>query len=190
MESNYIDYLSDHIGLFSRLNEMEPTIVKAGELLINTLKTGNNILICGNGGSASDAQHFAAEIVGKFKEDRKALPAIALTTNTLILTAIGNDYGYNVVFSRQIEAIGLHGDTLIGISTSGNSKNVILAAKTAKRLGIRTIGLIGRDGGKLKPLVEEAVIIPHSDTARIQEAHIFILHFWAALIGKELFNNN
>jgi D-sedoheptulose 7-phosphate isomerase len=190
MKNAYLKYLDENRALFSKLHEIEPGVSNAGVLLYNTLKSGNKILICGNGGSAADAQHFAAELIGRFEKERKGLPAIAFTTDTSILTALGNDYGYDAVFSRQVEALSVPGDTLIGISTSGNSKNVILAIESAKNIGVQTIGLLGRDGGKMAALVDMAVIVPHSVTARIQEGHIFILHYWAALIEKELFGDN
>jgi D-sedoheptulose 7-phosphate isomerase len=190
MKNGYLKYLDEHRALFSKLQQIESTVSQAGALLYNTLKSGNKILICGNGGSAADAQHFAAELVGRFEKERKGLPAIAFTTDTSILTALGNDYGYDIVFSRQVEALGVPGDTLIGISTSGNSSNVILAVESAKNIGVQTIGLLGRDGGEIAGLVDRAVIVPHSITAHIQETHIFILHFWAALIEKELFGND
>lgn len=190
IKEGYFNFLDEHNILFSKLNEIAPDVIKAGELIANTLKIGNKVLICGNGGSASDAQHFAAELVGRFEKERKALPAIALTTDTSILTALGNDYGYDTIFSRQVEGLGTTGDILVGISTSGNSKNVILAMETAKNNGIKSIGLLGRDGGALASKCDMAVVVPHSVTARIQEAHIFIIHFWAAYVEKELFDNN
>lgn len=180
--------LEEHNLLFTTLYKIEQKILKAGELMINTIKAGNKVLICGNGGSASDAQHFASELVGRFEKDRNAMPAIALTTDTSILTALGNDYGYDTIFSRQVEALCKPGDILVGISTSGNSNNVIFAVKSAKKNRINSIGLLGNNGGKLASNVDLAVIVPHSVTARIQEAHIFIIHFWAAYIEKELFN--
>jgi D-sedoheptulose 7-phosphate isomerase len=182
----YFHLLDEHNDLFSRLHEIAAEVIRAAELIVATLRTGNKILICGNGGSASDAQHFAAEIVGRFEKERRALSAISLTTDTSILTALGNDYGYDTVFSRQVEGIAVSGDVLIGISTSGNSRNVILAVESAKNRGVKSIGLLGRDGGTLAPCVDIPLIVPHSVTARIQEAHIFILHFWCALIEREL----
>ncbi len=180
MKESYLNYLEEHRTLFIKLSEVTPGILEAGDLIVETVKRGNKILVCGNGGSAADAQHFAAELVGRFEKERKGLPAIALTTDSSILTAVGNDYGYDRVFSRQLEALGVAGDTFVGISTSGNSGNVILAMETAKKMGVHCIGLLGRDGGKLASCVDVAVIVPHAVTARIQEAHIFIIHFWAA----------
>ncbi len=188
IEERYITYLNEHTTLFSKLNEIAPAVLQAGSLIVKTIQKGNKILICGNGGSAADAQHFAAEFVGRFEKERGALPAIALTTDTSILTALGNDYGYDSVFSRQVEGLALAGDTLIGISTSGNSKNILLAVTSAKNKGMKSIGLLGRDGGIIASHVDIPVIVPHSVTARIQEAHVFIIHFWAAFVEKELFS--
>ncbi len=153
-----------------------PLIEKAVGVVHQALKNGYKILFFGNGGSASDSQHLAAEFVGRYEKERRALPAIALTTDTSILTAIGNDYGYDRVFERQIEALGSKGDVAFGISTSGNSKNVLLGIKKAKEKGLYTIGLSGRDGGELKSLVDLSFVVPSQKTARVQEAHIMIGH--------------
>ena len=149
------------------------------------LKRGCRILICGNGGSAADAQHFAAELTGRYVKERRALAGIALTVDTSALTAIGNDYGFDRAFSRQVEALGRPGDLLVGISTSGNSPNVILAVEAAKDLGLRTLGLLGRDGGKLKSLVDDALVVPSQVTARIQEIHMMTYHFWCEAIDTQ-----
>jgi D-sedoheptulose 7-phosphate isomerase len=180
--------LDEHLACFKSLAPISGEISSAGRLLTDTIANGKKILICGNGGSASDAQHFAAEIVGRFKQDRIAWPAIALNTDTSLLTAITNDYSYNEVFSRQVEALGVSGDMLIGISTSGQSKNVIQAAIQARQKGMQTIALVGNSGGKLIEHSNISVIIPSDITARIQEAHIFILHFWAEVIESTLVN--
>ncbi len=156
--------------------EYAEDIVNLGILIGKRLKLGNKLLICGNGGSAADSQHFAAEVVGRFEKERKGFSAIALTTDTSALTAIGNDYGFDKVFSRQVEALGQKGDILIGMSTSGNSNNVIEAVKVAKGLGIFTVGLLGKDGGQLKDLVDKAFIVKSNSTARIQEVHITFIH--------------
>jgi D-sedoheptulose 7-phosphate isomerase len=156
--------------------EYAEDIVNLGILIGKRLKLGNKLLICGNGGSAADSQHFAAEVVGRFEKERKGFSVIALTTDTSALTAIGNDYGFDKVFSRQVEALGQKGDILIGISTSGNSKNVIEAVKVAKGLGIFTVGLLGKDGGQLKDLVDKAFTVRSNNTARIQEVHITFIH--------------
>ncbi|ENN95560.1 phosphoheptose isomerase [Methanocaldococcus villosus KIN24-T80] len=169
------------------IEENEENLKKSIEIIVRVLKNGNKILICGNGGSAADAQHFAAEIVGRFKLERKGLPAIALTTDTSILTAIGNDYGFEMIFERQVEALGKKGDVLVGISTSGNSKNVIRAVNKAKEMGIYTIGLLGKGGGKLKDIVDLALVVPSNDTARIQECHLTIYHVICEEVEKRLF---
>jgi D-sedoheptulose 7-phosphate isomerase len=156
--------------------EYAEDIVNLGIMIGKRSKLGNKLLICGNGGSAADSQHFAAEVVGRFEKERKGFSAIALTTDTSALTAIGNDYGFDKIFSRQVEAIGQKGDILIGISTSGNSNNVIEAVKVAKDLGIFTVGLLGKDGGQLKDLVDKAFIVRSNNTARIQEVHITFIH--------------
>jgi len=169
------------------IEENEEKLKKAIEVIYNALKNGNKILICGNGGSAADSQHFAAEIVGRFKLERNGLPAIALTTDTSILTAIGNDYGFDKIFERQVEALGKEGDVLVGISTSGNSENVIKAVNKAKEMGIYTIGLLGKGGGKLKDIVDLALIAPSNNTARIQECHLTIYHVICEEVEKRLF---
>ncbi len=156
--------------------EYSEAILNLGILIAKRLNMGNKVLICGNGGSAADAQHFAAEIVGRFEKERKGYPAIALTTDTSALTAIGNDYGFEHIFSRQVEALGKKGDILIGISTSGNSQNVIKAVEVAKGIGIFTVGFLGKDGGKLKEIVDTAFIVNHQKTARIQEVHLTLEH--------------
>ncbi len=149
--------------------------------IIKTLKRGGKILFCGNGGSAADSQHLAAEFVGRFKKERKAISALSLTTNTSILTAISNDYNFKNVFSRQVQALGKKGDLLIGISSSGNAENLILAVQMAKKMGIKTVGLTGKGGGKLAKISDIAFVVPSNDTAHIQEAHILIGHILADL---------
>ena len=175
-----------HIQCFENLKALEAIVTKTGALLLKTLRNGGKILVCGNGGSASDAQHFAAEIVGRFEKERRAFPAIALTTDSSILTAIANDYDYTQVFSRQVEGLGTPKDMLLGISTSGQSANVIMAVQKARAMGMGTIGLLGKDGGALKALVNEAVVVSDATTARVQEGHIFILHYWAWQIENGL----
>ncbi len=157
-------------------------IERAAKEIIDSLKIGGKLLIFGNGGSAADSQHIAAELVGRFKMDRLALPAIALTTNTSTLTAIANDYGYDVIFSRQIEALGVKGDVALGISTSGNSKNVIDALNKARSMGLKTIALTGNDGGKMKGITDISINVPSKDTPRIQESHIMVGHILCELI--------
>lgn len=178
--------LNDHIACFNRLSKLEAKAVHAATLLTNAIKADKKVLVCGNGGSAADAQHFAAELVGRFQKERRAFPAIALTTDTSILSAIANDYGFDDVFSRQIEGLGKAGDVLVAISTSGNSKNVCSAVNKARSMGMITVALVGGSGGALQSNADIAVTVPHTITARIQEAHSFILHCWAEMIEIEL----
>lgn len=178
--------LDQHVKCMQQLKTIAPAIEAAGTALLSCLLDGGKLLVCGNGGSASDAQHFAAEIIGRFEVERRAFPAVALTTDTSILTAVGNDYGYADIFARQVEGLGRPGDLLIGISTSGHSENVHRAVRCAAALGMQTIGLLGRDGGVLKDQVDRPIIVDNSTTARIQEAHIFILHYWAWQIEQGL----
>jgi D-sedoheptulose 7-phosphate isomerase len=164
-------------------------IHEAGLELGRAIRAGGKILFCGNGGSAADAQHLAAELVGHLRRDRRALAAIALTTDTSILTAVGNDYAFKEIFARQVQALGLPGDVFIGISTSGNSENVLVAAQTAQKQGMSAIGLLGKDGGKIAAAVDHKVIVPSKDTQRIQECHILIGHIWMEMIEQELFGH-
>ncbi|OSS42992.1 Phosphoheptose isomerase 1 [Desulfurella amilsii] len=161
---------------FFDLQSKEEEIRKIATVIFNTLKNGNKLLILGNGGSAADAQHMAAELVGRFLKERKALSAIALTTDTSILTSISNDYSFDVIFERQIEALGKNKDVVFGISTSGNSENVYLGLKKAGQLGLTTIGLLGKNGGKIKDIAEISLIVDSDYTPTIQELHIFIIH--------------
>jgi D-sedoheptulose 7-phosphate isomerase len=168
------------------INQMEEPLAKASLLAVETLKRGNKILLCGNGGSAADAQHIAAELTGRYKSERKGLPGIALTTDTSALTAIGNDYGYHRIFDRQVEALANEGDMLIGISTSGNSENVVSALTLAKKLGCVTLGFSGRDGGKMNEVCDINLVVPSQDTPRIQEIHILFGHSLCQIIDNEL----
>ncbi|MFA5156250.1 MAG: D-sedoheptulose 7-phosphate isomerase [Candidatus Omnitrophota bacterium] len=156
------------------------------DLMIECLKKNGKVILFGNGGSASDSQHIAAEFVGRFKKDRSALAAIALTTNTSIITSLANDYGYEVVFAKQIEALGQKNDIAVGISTSGKAKNVALAIKQAKKMGIKTVALTGGDGGELAKLADTSLVVPSALTARVQEAHITIGHIICELVEQEL----
>lgn len=167
--------------------ELTPAIESAVLLLVAAFKGGNKLLVMGNGGSAADAQHFVAEIVGRFKLERPALPAVALNTDTSILTAIGNDYGFERVFSRQVEAHAVAGDVVVGISTSGNSPNVQLALEEAKARGCRTIALLGKDGGSIRGVAELSLVVPSNDTPRIQEGHITVIHIVCDLVERQLF---
>ena len=178
----------EHLEVLQKSREILPAqIAQIGEILSECLKNGGKILICGNGGSAADAQHFAAELSGRYKKERRALAGIALTTDTSALTAIGNDYGFEFVFSRQVAALGAAGDVLVGISTSGNSANVLNAFKEAKKMGLKCVGLSGKGGGAMSALCDANLIVPSDDTARIQEMHILSIHSLCQIIeNKEL----
>ncbi len=164
-------------------------VSSAIQVQLEALKQGNKILIAGNGGSAADAQHFAGELVGRFLKERKGLGAVALSTDTSILTSIGNDYGYEEIFARQVEALGRPGDVLIGISTSGNSENIIRAVKKAQELGLTTICLTGMDGGKLKELCDYDITVPLEETPRIQEFHTMTVHMMCELVEEGMTGN-
>jgi D-sedoheptulose 7-phosphate isomerase len=180
--------LDEHIDAVNMVTEQltEP-IAECARMLVDALKGSHKLLIMGNGGSAADAQHFAAEMVGRFLMERKALPAIALTTDTSILTAVGNDYGFDEIFKRQVEALAGPGDVLIGISTSGNSLNIKRAFEAGKKIGAGTIGLLGRNGGEIGPMVDLNLTVPSFETPRIQETHLIIIHILCDLIEKGLF---
>ena len=169
--------------------ELMAQIAEVALKCIELYRNGKKTLLAGNGGSAADAQHIAAELVGRYGFDRPSIPSLALTTDTSNLTAIGNDYGYDKVFSRQLEGMGSEGDLFIGISTSGNSQNIVNAFESAKTKGITTVALVGRDGGKMAQMADVALIVPSNDTPRIQESHILIGHILCDIIEKELFGN-
>lgn len=158
------------------IEKLQDDVVEASDMVVQTLKEGNKILLFGNGGSAADAQHIAAELTGRYKTERRGLPGIALTTDTSALTAIGNDYGYDRVFDRQVESLANRGDLLIGISTSGNSKNVINAFKVGREIGCKIVGFSGRDGGEMNEWCDKNLVVPSNNTPRIQEMHILIGH--------------
>jgi len=166
----------------SRLAEIEA----AGSLIWNALQSGNKILLCGNGGSAADAQHIAAELVGRYEQQRRAFPAISLTTDTSALTAVSNDYGYQEVFARQVEALAVASDVLIAISTSGKSPSVVKAADQARARGCKTIALTGCSGEPLMSHCDLAVVVPSDRTSRVQEAHITIGHLWCEMVDRAL----
>lgn len=180
--------LRAHRALFEVIeSDLSPRIAEMAQLLAETFRNGGKLLVMGNGGSAADAQHFAAEMVGRFKLERAALPAVALSTDTSCLTAIGNDYGFDLVFRRQVEALATAGDAVVGISTSGNSPNVLAALELARERGCRTFGLLGKDGGTIKAVCDLALIVPSSDTPRIQEGHIAVIHIVCDLVERALF---
>jgi len=181
------EFIKEHQDAVSSIGSLSSDIEKISSLMVKQLSNGKKILICGNGGSAADAQHFAAELTGRYKKDRKGLPGIALTTDTSALTAISNDYGFDKVFSKQVEALGQKGDILVLITTSGNSPNLLEAAKKAKEMGITTIALLGKGGGKLKDSCDHSLVIASDNTPRIQEMHILIIHMLCETIENELF---
>lgn len=168
--------------------EVVATIAKVSEMLAGALRRGNKVLLFGNGGSAADAQHIAAELVGRFAFERRALPALALSVNSSCVTAIGNDYGFDRVFSRQLEALGRQGDVAVGISTSGKSPNVALALAVARKMEIHTVALTGRGGGILRESAEHCICVPSDETPRIQECHILIGHIISELVEREVFH--
>lgn len=180
-----VSRVQEHRRVAGLVQEMVPDILAVGQELHERLRRGRRVYICGNGGSAADAQHFSAELTGRFATERKGFPAVALTTDTSALTAIGNDYGFDQIFSRQLESLATEGDYLVVISTSGNSENLIAAVKMAEVLGVTTMGLLGRDGGRLANSVDRALIIPVQPTARIQEAHILIIHLLCEMFEPE-----
>jgi D-sedoheptulose 7-phosphate isomerase len=181
----FLEAIESHQNMFSQLAKLAPQIETIAEELKACLKRGGKILLMGNGGSAADSQHIAAEIVGRFKKERRGLAAIALTTDTSILTSVGNDYGYDYIFARQIEALCRPEDIVIGITTSGNSKNVLAAIEEANKIGATTIGLSGGTGGKLSSVCQFNLVMPASETARVQEAHIFIGHCLCELLETD-----
>ena len=179
--------LEEHLQVVqATLQSQLGKIERAGALIRDTLQQGHKVLICGNGGSAADAQHIAAELVGRYERQRRAWPAIALTTDTSALTAISNDYGYEEVFARQVEALAIADDLLLALSTSGTSANVLKAVKKAREIGCKTIALTGAGGERLASLCDLAVVVPAARTARVQECHITIGHLWCELIDAEL----
>jgi D-sedoheptulose 7-phosphate isomerase len=164
-------------------------IEQVSKLCVELYRGKNKTILAGNGGSAADAQHIAAELVGRYGFDRPSIPSLALTTDTSCLTAIGNDYGYEKIFSRQLEGMGQSGDIFIGISTSGNSKNIINAFISAKEKGITTVALVGRDGGEMAKMADIALVVPSDSTPRVQESHILIGHIICDIIEKEIFGD-
>lgn len=185
--NNIIQILKENIELHQAILYDEALINQIdliSQKMIQVIEAGKLVMICGNGGSASDAQHMAAELVGRFEKERRGLPAIDLTANGPIITSLGNDYDFHKVFSRQVESLGTEGDMLVGFSTSGNSKNVAEAFRYAREKGICTVGLLGRDGGILKELSDIPLIVPHQVTARIQEVHATIIHITCGIVEK------
>ena len=187
MKQTINNELLSHLETIKKVIEtMNNDLENASKMVVDTLKNGNKILLCGNGGSAADAQHIAAELTGRYKTERRGLAGIALTTDTSALTAIGNDYGYDRVFDRQVEALVNKGDLVLGISTSGNSKNVVNALRLANELGCITIGFTGRDGGEMNEVCDINLIVPSDNTPRIQEMHILYGHTICQIIDNKL----
>lgn len=188
-DKKYVAYLKGehdaHMAMFNALEPLFPLISDVGIAMQDCIRNGGKILIMGNGGSAADSQHIAAEIVGRFKKERKGLPAIALTTDTSIITSVGNDYGYHYIFARQVEALCRPEDLVIGITTSGNSVNVVNAIEAANAVGATTVGMTGGTGGKLNALCKYNIVIPSNVTARIQEAHIFVGHSLCEILESD-----
>ena len=182
----FAQHLTQHRELFARLDAMGPDVARAAQRLSDALRAGGKVMFCGNGGSAADSQHLASELTGRFVNDRRPLAGLALSTDSSALTCIANDYAFDQVFERQLRGLGRKGDALVAISTSGKSPNVLRAVHAARELGIGVIGLLGRDGGPLKPLCDVALVVPSDTTARIQEAHIFIGHTLCALVEESL----
>jgi D-sedoheptulose 7-phosphate isomerase len=186
MNQLFIDNIDHQIRVLQELKLLAPHVAQAAQQASQVLLAGGKLMFCGNGGSAADSQHLAAELTGRFIKDRRPLAAMALSTDTSALTCIANDYSYDEVFSRQVQGLGRPGDLLIGISTSGNSKNVIRAVQVAREQGIQVLGLLGRDGGALKSLCDVALVVNSDVTARIQESHILIGHTLCGLIEQHL----
>jgi len=183
MQSLIHGALQAHLDAVATLQGQVPRIVRMGEFIAQSLRQGNKLLLFGNGGSAGDAQHIAAEFTGRFVSERRGLAAVALTTDTSALTSIANDYGYEHVFARQVEALGRPGDVVLGISTSGNSENVLRGLEAARHVGCGVFGLCGRDGGRMNALLgDHNLVVPVHDTARIQECHILIGHMLCAMM--------
>lgn len=186
MSDLFFENVAEQIAVLQNLHVVSEQVAEAGRLAVQTLKSGGKILFCGNGGSAADSQHLAAELTGRFIKDRRPLAAMALSTDSSALTCIGNDYAFDEVFARQVQGLARAGDLLIGISTSGNSRNVIRAVEEAKSAGAQVVGFLGRDGGTLRAMCDVAIVVPSQVTARIQESHILIGHTLCGLIEEHM----
>lgn len=174
--------LEEAVATFTAFAAEMPAVEKSGEAIVAALKAGNKVLTCGNGGSACDAVHLAEELTGRFKAERRSLPGISLCSDTGAITCIGNDYGFDKIFSRQVEGLGKRGDVLVGFTTSGNSKNVLAAFEAARALGIVTVMVAGGTGGAGKGTCDHEIVVPSKSTARIQEVHTFVLHRWLEIV--------
>lgn len=178
--------IQECVAVQEQLLGIAPLIADVARLIIASMRSGGKLIVFGNGGSAADAQHLSAELVGRYRQNRKALPAIALTTDSSALTSISNDYGFDTIFSRQLEALGRPGDIIVALSTSGNSPNILRALETAKKMGIPSIGLTGKSGGKMRSSVNVCLSVPSDSTPRIQEAHGLVIHILSGLIESAL----
>jgi D-sedoheptulose 7-phosphate isomerase len=181
--------IQESVAVKEQLLGVAQLIADAARLIIASMRNGRKLIVFGNGGSAADAQHLSAELVGRYRQDRRAFPAIALTTDSSALTSISNDYGFDTIFSRQLEALGKPGDVVVAISTSGNSPNVLQALATSKKLGIASIGLTGKSGGKLRGSVDVCLSVPSDSTPRIQEAHSLIIHILSGIVEDAMVND-
>ena len=181
------EMIEESADVKKKVVQLTPQIEKASKIVEKALSKGNKVILAGNGGSSSQASHIAAEFTGRYKKERRSLPSIALSSEMSAVTAIGNDYGYDFVFSRQMEGLGSKGDVFIALSTSGNSINLIKALEVAKKKGITTISLIGKDGGKMKGKADLDIIIPSENTPRIQESHLMVLHIMCELVEEAMF---
>ncbi|MCQ2915062.1 MAG: D-sedoheptulose 7-phosphate isomerase [Alphaproteobacteria bacterium] len=186
MQTEILNSIQENIDNFTQLKSLAPEIEKVAKVCIDAIKNGHKVMFCGNGGSAADSQHLAAELVGRYKMNRPAMNAIALTTDTSIITSIGNDYGYDDIFERQVEGLGLPGDVLIGISTSGNSKNVIRAMEKAKSKQIINVAFTGMGGGRMREYADYLINVPSEVTNHIQEMHITVGHLICGLIESSI----
>lgn len=186
MSELFLKNVADQVAVLQSLHVLADVVQEAAQRLSTTLEAGGKVMFCGNGGSAADSQHLAAELTGRFIKDRPPLAALALSTDTSALTCIGNDYSFDEVFARQVRGLGRAGDVLVGISTSGNSRNVVRAIEEARALGVTVVGLLGRDGGVIRSMCDVAIVVPSDVTARIQESHILIGHTLCGLIEEQL----
>lgn len=186
MSELFLKNVADQVAVLQSLHVLAGVVQEAAQRLSTTLEAGGKVMFCGNGGSAADSQHLAAELTGRFIKDRPPLAALALSTDTSALTCIGNDYSFDEVFARQVRGLGRAGDVLVGISTSGNSRNVVRAIEEARALGVTVVGLLGRDGGVIRSMCDVAIVVPSDVTARIQESHILIGHTLCGLIEEQL----
>jgi D-sedoheptulose 7-phosphate isomerase len=185
-QSMFLQHVTEHQAICEWVKSLEDDVNRVCQVISAAVKDGGKIMLCGNGGSAADSQHIAAEFIGRFTQDREPIAALALTTDTSVLTCVGNDYAFDQIFARQVKGLGRQGDVLMAISTSGHSANVINAVKQAKLLGITTIGLLGKDGGQLAKDCDLSLVIAHQQTARIQEMHILIGHIICHSVETQL----